>query len=162
MGGRPRSDREKNLLMTATLQQILLAPDTRPAVIADCQELIEQEVSGLSGVSGTAVRLAYKAVITFSPGHIRYMVEVLLPQLAGELEPYWAQFSASGAPEFGGYLAQHGEEVTQVLLGVTDARGAASNRPVITRAYGVVRDKAARHVTAALPRVGALVQKYAT
>ena len=148
--------------MTATLQQILLAPDIRPAVIDDCQALIEQEVTGLSGVSGTAVKLAYKAVITFSPGHVRYIVEVLLPQWTGELEPYWAQFSASGDPEFGGYLAQHGEQVTQALLAVTDARGAASRRPVSTRAYGAVRDKAARHVTAALPRVGELVHKYAS
>ena len=115
----------------------------------------------MSGISGTAVKLAYKAVITFSPGHIRHMVEVLLPEMTGELEPYWAQFSASGDPEFGGYLAERGDEVTQALLAVTDARGAASSRPVITKAYGAVRDKAARHVTAALPRVGALVQKYA-
>lgn len=162
MGGHAVATEGRTPLMTATLQQILLAPQTQPAVIADCQTLIEQEVSGLPGVSGTAVKLAYKAVITFSPGHVRYMVEVLLPQLADELEPYWTQFSASGAPEFGGYLAQHGEEVTQALLAVTDARGAASNRPVITKAYGAVRDKAARHVTAALPRVGDLVQKYAT
>jgi hypothetical protein len=157
-----RSDREKNPLMTVTLQQTLLAPDTRPRVIADCQALIQQEISGMSGVSGTAVKLAYKTVIIFSPGHIRYMVEVLLPGMTDELEPYWADFSASGEPEFGDYLSQRGAEVSQVLLSVTDARGAASTRPVITRAYGAVRDKAARHVTAALPRVGALVQKYAT
>jgi hypothetical protein len=148
--------------MTATLQQILLAPDKQPEVVADCQTLIQQELSGMSGISGTAVKLAYKAVITFSPGHIQHMVEVLLPQMADELDPYWTQFSTSGDPEFGDYLVQHGDEVTQALLAVTDARGAASNRPVITKAYGAVRDKAGRHVTAALPRVGALVQKYAT
>ena len=156
-----RIHREKNPRMTATLQQMLLAPDTRPEVIADCQTLIEQEVSGMSGVSGTAVKLAYKTVAAFSPGHVRYMVEVLLPQMADELDPYWAQFSASGAPEFGEYLSQRGDEVTAVLLSVTDARGASSSRPVMTKAYGAVRGKAARHVTAALPRVGALVQKYA-
>lgn len=156
------SDREKNPLMTATLQQTLLAPHTQPLVVDDCQVLIEQEVSGMSGISGTAVKLAYKTVIKFSPGHVRYMVEVLLPQMTSELEPYWAQFTATGGPEFGDYLVQHGDEVTQALLSVTDARGAASSRPVITKAYGAVRDKAARHVTAALPRVGALVQKHAT
>lgn len=148
--------------MTTTLQQILLAPDTRPAVVADCQALIEQEVSALSGASGVAVKLAYKAVVNFSPGHIHYIVDTLLPQMADELEPYWARFSTSGSPEFGDYLSQHGEEVTQVLLAITDKRGAASGRAVITKAYGAVRGKAAPHVTAALPRVGALVQKYAT
>ena len=60
--------------MAATLQEILLAPDTQPKVIADCYMLIEQEIAEMSGVSGTAVKFACKTVTTFSPGHIRYMV----------------------------------------------------------------------------------------
>src|SRR5438270_8641811 len=119
--------------MAATLQEILLAPETRPRVIADCHALIEQEVSGMSGISGTAVKLAYKTVVVFSPGHVRHMVEVLLPRMTQELEPYWADFSSSGGSEFGGYLAERGDEVSQALLSVTDERGAASSRPVITK-----------------------------
>ena len=45
--------------MAATLQEILLAPDTKPRVVADCFTLIDQEVSRKSGISGTAVKLAY-------------------------------------------------------------------------------------------------------
>ncbi len=97
--------------MAATLQEILLAPDTRPKVIADCYTLIEQEVSDKSGISGTAVKLAYKTVNAFLPGHIRHMVESLLPQIADKLQPYWADFSTSGGSEFGDYLAKRGEEV---------------------------------------------------
>jgi hypothetical protein len=52
------SDKEKDTPMAATLQEILLAPDTRPQVTADCFALIEQEVSDKSGVLGTAVKLA--------------------------------------------------------------------------------------------------------
>jgi hypothetical protein len=51
--------------------------------------------------------------------------------------------------------------VSEALLSVTDARGAASERPTIVKAYNKVRPSAAKHVTAALPNVGALVQKYA-
>ena len=147
--------------MAATLQEILLAPGTRPKVIADCYTLIEQEVSDKSGISGTAVKLAYKTVTTFMPGHIRYMVESLLPELAGKLQPYWDGFGTSGGSGFGDYLAKRGEEVSQDLLSVTDARAAASGRPTIIKAYGAVRGSAARHVEAALPRVGDLVLKYA-
>jgi hypothetical protein len=57
--------------MTGTLQEILLAPETQPKVIADCHALIEQEVAGKSGVSGTAVKLAYKTVTSFGPGYGR-------------------------------------------------------------------------------------------
>ena len=147
--------------MAATLQEILLAPDTRPKVIADCYTLIEQEVSDKSGISGTAVKLAYKTVNAFLPGHIRHMVESLLPQIADKLQPYWADFSTSGGSEFGDYLAKRGEEVSEDLLSVTDDRAAASGRPTIIKAYGTVRGSAAKHVEAALPRVGDLVLKYA-
>jgi hypothetical protein len=147
--------------MAATLQEILLAPDTRPKVIADCYMLIEQEVSGKSGVSGTAVKLAYKTVNTFMPGHIRHMVEKMLPEMVGELEPYWADFKAAGGSEFGDYLAKRGEEVSEALLSMTDARAAASGRPTIIKAYRAVRGSAVKHVEAALPHVGDLVLKYA-
>jgi hypothetical protein len=95
------------------------------------------------------------------PGHIRHMVAVMLPQIADKLEPYWADFSASGGSEFGDYLAKRGEEVSQAILSVADARAAASGRPIVIKAYGSVRGNAAKHVEAALPQVGALVMKYA-
>ena len=51
--------------------------------------------------------------------------------------------------------------MAQALLSVTDARAAASSRPTVIKAYNSVRGSAARHVEAALPQVGSLVQKYA-
>jgi hypothetical protein len=148
--------------MAATLQEILLAPETQPKVIADCYALIQQEVSDMSGISGTAVKLAYKTVITFAPGHVRHMVATLLPEMVNQLEPYWADFATSGGSGFGDYLAKRGEEVAQALLSVTDARAEASDRPTIIKAYRTVRGGAAKHVQAALPQVGELVLKYAT
>jgi hypothetical protein len=147
--------------MTATLGQILLAPDTQPHVVADCQLLIDQEVSGKSGVSGTAVKLAYKTVKSFAPGYLHGMVESLLPDMVAQLEPYWDGYTASGASGFGDYLAKRGDEVSEALVSVTDARAKVSERPVILKAYGAVRGSAAKHVAAALPNVGSLVQKYA-
>jgi hypothetical protein len=147
--------------MAATLQQMLLTPDTQPAVFADCFTLIEQEVAGMSGISGTAVKLAYKTVTSFAPGYYHKTVEGLLPQIVEQLEPYWADFSHSGGAEFGDYLAKHGEDVTGALLSVTDGLAAECGRAVILRTYRSVRGSAARHVEAALPRVGELVQRYA-
>jgi hypothetical protein len=155
------SDKEKKIPMAATLQEILLAPDIQPKVIADCHLMIEQEVGEKSGVSGTAVKLAYKTVNKFLPGHVRHMVESLLPDMVDSLEPYWADFSTSGGAEFGDYLAKRGGEVSEVLLSVTDARAAASGRPTIVKAYRSVRGSAVKNVEAALPHVGDLVLKYA-
>jgi hypothetical protein len=147
--------------MAATLQEILLAPDTRPKVASDCYALIQQELADKSGVSAAAVKLAYKTASTFAPGHIQHMINTLLPGMADNLQPFWADFNASGGSAFGDYLAKRGDEVSEAMLSVTDARAKASNRPIIYRAYGTVRGGAAKHVQAALPRVGDLVMKYA-
>jgi hypothetical protein len=148
--------------MAATLQEILLAPDRQPSVVDDCHTLIQQEVSDKSGISGTAVKLAYKAVNAFMPGHVRHMVETLLPDMVANLEPYWADFSASGGSSLGDYLSKRGDEVSQALLQVTDARARNSDRPTVVKAYNSVRDNGGKHIQIALPRVGDLVMKYAS
>jgi hypothetical protein len=145
----------------ATLREIMLAPQTQPQVINDALALVDEQISDKSGISGTAVKLAYKAVVSFSPDHIRYMVEQLTPQMLDQLEPYWADFKASGGGVFGDYLAKNGEQVSESLLTITDARAEGSSRPIIVKAYKSVRGSAAKNVQAALPELGALVQKYA-
>jgi hypothetical protein len=146
---------------TATLAESLLAPDVHPQVIDDCCALIDREVHEMSGISGAAVKLAHKTVITFMPGHVRTMVDVMLPGLAEKLQPYWDDFNASGGGQFGDYLAKRGPEVAEALLTVSDDLARESERPVIVKAYNTVRGGAAKHVEAALPQVGELVVKYA-
>ena len=147
--------------MAPTLHEKLLTPDTEPAVVADSLTLIEQEVAGKSGISGAAVKLAYKTAKAFAKGYLQSTVENLLPDMVTELEPYWTDFTASGASGFGDYLVKRGDEVSEALLSVSDARAKMSERPVIIRAYGSVRGGAGKHIVAALPAVGALVEKYA-
>ena len=147
--------------MAPTLDQILLAPDVQPSVVADCLTLIDQEVAGKSGISGAAVKLAYRTAKTFAKGYLQSTVESLLPDLVAQLEPFWADFTTSGAAGFGDYLAKHSDEVSEAMLSVTDARAKMSSRPVIIRAYGTVRGGAAKNIAAALPAVGTLVEKYA-
>jgi hypothetical protein len=145
-----------------TLQETLLAPDVRPQVIADCEALVDHEVADMSGVTGTAVRLAYKTVRTFDAGHIPAMIETILPSVAEALEPYWADFAAefAGGGDFGGYLMSRDDEVAEALLAITDSRQRASSRATIVKAYKTVRGSAVKHVKAALPALGTLVQKY--
>jgi hypothetical protein len=145
----------------ATLRDILLAPETQPKVIDDGIALVDEQISEKSGISGAAVKIAYKTVLTFSPDHIRYMVEQLIPGMLEKLEPYWVRFQAAGGGSFGDYLAKNGEQASESLLEITDARAEGSSRPIIVKAYKSVRGGAAKNVLAALPQLGALVQKYA-
>jgi hypothetical protein len=98
------------------------------------------------------------------------MIESILPSVAEALQPYWTRFTAEfparftdefpGGGDFGGYLASREDEVAEALLAITDSRRRASSRATIVKAYNTVRGSAAKHVKAALPALGALVQKY--
>ena len=148
----------------ATLQEMLLAPDIRPQVVADSEALVTDQVAELSGVTGAAIKLAYNTVRKFDANHIHGMIETILPNVADALQPYWAQFSAEFTPssgDFGGYLAAREDEVAESLLAITDRRRDNSARPTIVKAYNTIRGRAIKQVKAALPELGLLIQKYA-
>ena len=146
--------------MTATLQELLLAPDVQPRVVADCQKLVEQELSS-KGIAATPLKVAYKAVTAFAPGYYQQTIEAMLPHIADALEPFWADFTASGGSEFGDYLAKRPTEVSEALLTVTDNMAAGSQRATVVKAYKAVRNGAGKNIEAALPNLGAMVQQYA-
>jgi hypothetical protein len=147
--------------MPATLQDLLLAPGTKPQVVADCRVLVDQQVKDKSGVSAAALKLGYKTVTSFAPSYLNDTIDSMLPEFVQQLEPFWADFTASGSARFGDYLAKRGPEVSEALLAVTDHMAGQSERPTIVRAYKAVRGSASKNIEAALPAVGDLVQKYA-
>jgi hypothetical protein len=143
----------------ATLQQVLLAPGTMPNVVADVQTMIDGEIDGKSGLSGAGLKVAYKAVTSFASGYYQSVIESMLPDMVAQLEPFWADFTVAGG-WFGDYLAKRGDVVAEALLSVTDRMARDSERPVVVRAYNAVRGGAAKNIEAALPNLGALVQKH--
>ena len=146
--------------MTATLQEMLLSPDVQPRVVADCQALVDQELAS-KGISATPIKVAYKAVTAFAPGYYEETVTNMLPSVAEQLEPFWADFNASGGSGFGDYLVKRSGEVTEALLSITDGMAGGSERATIVKAYKAVRGSASKNIEAALPNLGAMVQKYA-
>lgn len=147
--------------MPATLAQMLLGPNTLPQVVTDCQALVDHEISSKSGVSATAMKVAYKAVTAFAPGYYHNALTTMLPLFTEQLEPFWHDFLYSGGANFGDYLAKRGEEVAEALLVVTDRLATTSDKPGIVRAYKTVRGGASKSIEAALPNLGDLIQRYA-
>jgi hypothetical protein len=147
--------------MYSTLPDILLADGAQHQITADCMALVEQELSAKSGMSAAALKVAFKAVTTFTPGYYQSTVEKLVPKLLHRLQPFWVDFHAGGGGQFSDYLVNRSEAVSEALLGVTDDMARGSNRGMIVKAYNAVRDGAGKHIEAALPAVGALVEKYA-
>ena len=147
--------------MTASLQEILITEQNWGPLVADDQALVEQELASKSGASAVAIKVAYKVVTAFAPGYYQGIVGAMLPEMAAQLEPFWADFTESGGSSFGDYLAKRGNEVAEALLSVTDGMAARSDKKAVIKAYGAVRGSAVKHVEAALPNLGVLVQKYA-
>jgi hypothetical protein len=153
--------KERNYPMYSVLPDILLANGARQQITADCLALVDQELSAKHGVSAAALKVAYKAVTTLAPGFYQSAVDRMVPKMLNRLQPFWADHQARGGGPFGDYLVSHGAEVSEALLGVTDDIAQRSKREVVVRAYHAVRDGAGKHIEAALPAVGALVEKYA-
>jgi hypothetical protein len=144
----------------ATLQELLLTPENAPRLIADTQALVDSEIAS-KGITAAPLKAAYKAVTAFAPGYYQEAISAMLPGMVYQLEPYWADFATSGGADFGDYLAKRGDEVSESLLAVTDDMAANSGRATVVRAYQMVRGGAGKNITAALPALGAMVQKHA-
>jgi hypothetical protein len=59
------------------------------------------------------------------------------------------------------YFVSRGGDVAESLLAITDERARASVNKRLVQAYSKLRPKGREHVVAAMPRVGALIQKHA-
>lgn len=144
-----------------TLSKQLLPKKVRPGVIKDLVEVVQQEVASKKGVSGAAIKAGYAAASRVVPNLTERALSKLFPDFARALDPYWADFESSGGTDFGRYLADRGAEVSASLLAVTDAKVAGSGREPIKKVYKALRGKADAHVQAALPRLGAALQRHA-
>lgn len=143
----------------APLQDLLLTTENGPRLIADTQALVDGEISS-KGITAAPLKAAYKVVTTFAPGYYQEAVTSMLPGMVYQLEPYWADFTTSGGADFGDYLAKRGPEVSESLLAVTDDMAEKSGRATVVKAYKLVRGGAGKNIEAALPALGAMVQKY--
>jgi Family of unknown function (DUF6918) len=144
----------------ATLQELLLTPENAPHLIADTKALVDSELSS-KGITAAPLKGAYKAVKAFAPGYYEEAITAILPGVVYQLEPYWADFKTSGGADFGDYLSKRPSEVSESLLAVTDDMASQSGRVAVVKAYQLVRGSAGKNIEAALPALGALVQKYA-
>jgi len=144
-----------------TLTDMLLAPGNRPKVIADCTQLINEEVDSKGGLTGLAVKGAYALVKAVKPGFVTEAVDHMLDDFVTRLEPFWAQAQAKNEP-IGPLLNAQAPQVSDALLAISDERAARSTNPSLKKTYEKLRPTGKKHVEQAVPRVGRLIQKYAS
>jgi hypothetical protein len=134
----------------------------RPRLLDDCVHLIDDEVASKGGLSGLAIKGAYKVVGTMKPGIIRESMDNLLDDFVRRLDPFFAaHLSAGGDPKaFGAMLSAKSSEVADALLGITDERAHRAKNPTLKSAYEKLRPQAKKHVVEAVPRVGRTLQPH--
>jgi hypothetical protein len=145
----------------ASLPDLLLRPEVRPQVIDGCVAVVEREVAGKRGLSGTAIKAGFAVVSKVKPGFVREVVSNLLPDFAAALDSMYRESVSESANSddasestiadaFVRRVERERSRAAEALLGVTD-RKIDGARTSVRKAYARLRPAAREHVEAALP-----------
>ncbi len=143
-----------------TLAEYVATPPTRERVVADCAALVDEEVKSKGGLSGVAIKGAYGTVKAIKPRFVPDVIDALLDEWVAKLEPYYAKWRAGGTGSLAEYLTARSDDVAEALLSVTDARAASTKHKTAGKLYGKMRPSAKRNVSAAIPKLGSLMEQH--
>jgi hypothetical protein len=142
------------------LIEALAGDSKKDAVVDDCVRLIEAEVADKGGLTGLAIKAGYRAVQGVKPGFIRQVVTDLLPEFARVLDPLYQEAKAQGHGVASHFTANT-QRVADALLSITDEKSKRSKSAMVKGTYDKLRGGAKKNVEAAVPRLGAVVEKHA-
>src|SRR5438132_3052048 len=95
-----------------------LGKDRRPAVIEDCVALIDAQVKQ----KGFVIKSAYAVIKGIKKKFVPEVVDSLLDDWLGKLQPHYEKWLAAKQSSFADYLVSRSDDVAEDLLSVTDAR----------------------------------------
>jgi hypothetical protein len=126
------------------------------------ERLVEDEVAAKGGLTGIAIKGAFKVVSTVKPGVIREALDHLLDDFVNRLDPLYQTHRASGgdARTFPAFLVQKKGEAADLLLGVTDERARRAHNKTLKGAYEKLRPQAKKHVEDAIPGAGRVFARH--
>jgi len=143
-----------------SLNELLGTGDKRERLIDDALQVLDAEVDDKGGLSGIAIKTAYKVVKGVSPSFLRQVVDHLLNDFLSGLDPlYQEALTRNIAPR--AHLEANPGRVADALLGITDARARNAKNQMVKSTYEKLRPTAKKHVEAAAPRLAALMDRHA-
>jgi hypothetical protein len=141
-----------------TLAEKLLAKEVRPKVVVDAAAVVDGEVHDKSGLSGLAIKAAYGVVKAVKPGIIPEVLDSMLDDFVARLEPFYADWQQRTETPFSEFIASRAGPVADALLSISDERASRSKNATLKKAYEKLRPTGKKHVEAAVPRLGRMVQ----
>jgi uncharacterized protein DUF6918 len=142
------------------LTEALVSESNKSAVEDDCIALIDAEVADKGGFTGLAIKAGYRTVQGIKPGFVRQVVTDLLPEFARALDPLYqeAKTAGHGVRE---HFNANAPRVADALLSITDEKAKRAKSGMVKGTYDKLRSSAKKNVEAAVPRLGAMIEKHA-
>lgn len=134
----------------------------RAKVIEDCVELIDAQVKAKGGLSGMAIKGAYATIKTIKRGFVPGVVDALLDDWLGKLQPHHDKWAAGGSGTFAEFVIARSDDVAEDLLQVTDERAAKTSHTTAKKAYEKMRGGAKKNVIEAIPDLARLIERHMT
>ena len=141
-----------------SLKEQLLTDDVRPTLVRQCTDLVDQEVASKRGISGIAIKGAYKTVKAIKRGFVPGVVDFLLDEWVDKLESYYEGFLGQDGGDFVSYISARRPEVAESLLEVTDKRATTTTHRTAGKVYRKLRPSAKQNVSEAVPKLARIVQ----
>ena len=130
----------------------------RNEIAADCSQLIDRQVSAKGGLSGLALKTAYKVVKGIGADYIPGAINRLLPETCAALDPIWAEGVQAGDPVL--YLSNHQDRTADIILGATDRRIANNGNAIIKSSYQKLRKSVKGDVATAVPELAQILNRH--
>jgi hypothetical protein len=145
-----------------SLLEVVTEPAKRREVVEATERLIDAEVSNAGGITGMAIKGGYKVVKKLKDGRmIPAVIDGMLDEFIGAIEPLHAEYRGSGSTSgFGAFLSARGAAASNALLGITDRRAQRTDNAVLRKTYEKLRPYGEKYVVAALPGVGAMIDRF--
>jgi hypothetical protein len=128
----------------------------RPAVISDCVELIEHAVKQ----KGFIIKSAYATIKAIKKKFVPEVVDSLLDDWLGKLQPHYDKWSATKASTLSDFLVARSDDVAEDLLSVTDQRAEKTTHTTAKKMYLKMRDGAKRNVVESIPDLAKMLEKH--
>jgi hypothetical protein len=141
--------------MPSLVEQLGKEP-VRVQVINDCVELIDAQVKQ----KGFVIKSAYATIKAIKKRFVPEVVDSLLDDWLGKLQPHHEKWSAAKQSSFSDYLIARSDDVAEDLLSVTDARAERTSHTTAKKMYQRMRDSAKKNVVEAIPELSRMLERH--
>ncbi len=141
--------------MSQSLVERLGKEPIRSKVVDECVDLVEAQVK----TKGFMLKSAYATIKAVKKRFVPEVVDALLDEWLGKMQPHYDKWDATKAGTFSDYVITRSDDVAEDLLSVTDERAARTSHGTAKKMYARMRDTAKKNVVEAIPDLARLIER---